>query len=322
MDGKAVRWAVIEIGSNALKFFLGELDEKGNINPMLYETEFTRISQGLSIRGNLRNSAMERTIESITKFMQIAQIEQAEGITCFATGAIRIAKNADDFLHRVKKETGLGLEILSGTEEAELDFFGVSLNMNVKRKPIWVLDVGGQSCEVSFRSRGKERFLSLPVGALQLTEKHLRNDPPGKDELAAVLKEIDAAFEKYLSPLKKEMHLHLDERHFVGVGGIIVAMARMLRNIQGYDISALNKCTFERSEVNKLVERLAKLSVAELVKISGLEEKRADIIVPGLMIIERFMDELSFKTGKVSLFNILHGVFYKRAKLFQELKGS
>jgi len=215
--------AAIDVGTNSVKIIV--VDASADCERLLYEnTLITRLGEGMQAYGmRLKEAAIRRTLDALEELVQQARAYGAEQIAAVGTAALREAQNRTEFLQRAQERLGLTIEIISGQEEARLSYLAV------RRDPVWresphltVVDIGGGSTEVIVgASEGKNIAfrVSLDMGAVRLTERFLRSDPPTLAQLDGASRAIREALE----------HLPVTVRHrpctLVGVGGTIANLA-------------------------------------------------------------------------------------------------
>src|SRR5256886_6977385 len=176
-------FAAIDIGSNSVRLKIARL--KGSrLEPIHEDREVTRLGESVFKAGFLSPEAMAETIKVLRRFHRAAQRLAADVVRVVATSALRDARNSQAFLEWVRSATGWKVEIISGLEEARLIHLGLTSMGRVGASPVLMIDLGGGSCELTISKEGHIRdTVSLPLGAVRLTNEFLRHDPPRKSEL-------------------------------------------------------------------------------------------------------------------------------------------
>src|SRR5215470_8192851 len=175
-------FAAIDIGSNSVRLKVARLVGH-RLREIVEDREVTRLGESVFRTGFLSPEAMESTIKVLRRFHRTVQREGADVVRVVATSALRDARNSRAFLEWVRSATGWDIEIISGLEEARLIHLGLS-QLRVNVSPIVMIDLGGGSCELTISSRNHIRdTISLPLGAVRLTNEFLPSDPPRKSEL-------------------------------------------------------------------------------------------------------------------------------------------
>jgi exopolyphosphatase/guanosine-5'-triphosphate,3'-diphosphate pyrophosphatase len=311
------RVAAIDVGTNTVLLLVAERREDG-IAPLVERAEITRLGRGVDASGRLDPGAIAETVRVLAAYAAEARALGAATIACVATSAARDAANGAEFFQAARAAAGLTPEIISGDEEARLvwrsawrDFGGPSGPPPFPpAAPLAVLDVGGGSTELSFGDgpvpRGRR---SLQVGAVRLTERHVRADPISPSTLAT----LRAAARQALAPLAAMDGLGgLAGARLVGVAGTVTTLAAVLQALPTYDAGRVHGATLDLDQVEVLLERLAALPVAERARLPGLEPKRADVIVAGAVVVAEATRLLGFDRLTVSDRGVRWGLIYDR----------
>ncbi len=176
-------FAAIDIGSNSVRLKIARLVGH-RLREIVEDREVTRLGESVFRSGFLSPEAMENTIKVLRRFHRTVQREGADVVRVVATSALRDARNSRAFLEWVRSATGWKVEIISGLEEARLIHLGLVSSLRVNVSPILMIDLGGGSCELTISSKNHIRdTISLPLGAVRLTNEFLQHDPPRKSEL-------------------------------------------------------------------------------------------------------------------------------------------
>jgi exopolyphosphatase/guanosine-5'-triphosphate,3'-diphosphate pyrophosphatase len=176
-------FAAVDIGSNSVRLSIAEL-RRGRLVALHQDREVTRLGEGVFKDGTLNPQAMARSLKVLRRFHRTVQSYAVERIRVVATSALRDSNNARVFYEWVKSATGWGVEIISGLEEGRLIHLGVIANMRQRPARLLLIDLGGGSCELTLSDKGHiKEIVTLPLGAVRLTQEFIRHDPPAKDEL-------------------------------------------------------------------------------------------------------------------------------------------
>lgn len=300
---KAKRVAVIDLGSNTARLIV-----MGSVPGYAYRLEdeireVVRLRQGM--RDNLLSeAAVARALATLRLFKRYCDSSQVDLILATATSAVRDAHNGPQFVQRVRREIGLSLKVLDGEREAYYATLGILNEVPLERG--YVLDIGGGSAQLSqVRDRRFKRGHSMPLGALALTEQFVRNDPVTEVELTAVQAEIDAHLDAVPWLPADDHH----RRQLVGLGGTIRNVAKMAASRQNYPLNTLHGFCLSREEVDTSTHELCQLPLKERQCIPGLSSDRADIILPGVLVLATVMDRLQVETLTISMNGLREGLF-------------
>jgi exopolyphosphatase/guanosine-5'-triphosphate,3'-diphosphate pyrophosphatase len=312
------RHAAIDIGTNTVLLVVAE-EREGRLEPLVERAEITRLGRGVDAKGILSAEAIRETADVLGRFAAEARALGATRITCVATSAARDARNGAEFFDAARAIAGLTPEVISGEEEARLVYasawrdFGLTLGGPAPfppGAPLAVLDVGGGSTEFTYGDgplpRGRT---SLQLGAVRLTERHVRTDPmPLSQQL--VLRE--AAREALLPLTRLEGLGDVASARLVGVAGTVTTLCSVLQELPVYDATKVHGATMLLDEIDALLARLAGLTVAERQRLPGMEPKRADVIVAGGIVVAEAMRLTGFDRLTVSDRGVRWGLLYDR----------
>jgi exopolyphosphatase/guanosine-5'-triphosphate,3'-diphosphate pyrophosphatase len=271
-------------------------------------SEITRLGEGMQPNSRyLREVPMRRTLKILEAYAQREQTANVEGVVAVGTAALRDAENSAEFLRRVKEQTGLEVEVISGEEEARLSYLAV------RRDPLWralpslvVVDVGGGSTEIILGEGDSiSARQSINWGAVKITESFLRSDPPSIAQLMQANEVAQAAFEEVL------LDFNITPSLVVGVGGTITTLAAMQAK-RADDYEALHGITLDTDDIEDQITQLSQRSLAQRKEMQGLDPKRADIIVGGAILLAQALEKLESTTLTVSTRGLRWGVLYDR----------
>ncbi len=272
--------AGIDVGSNTLRLLIAEVDgNRTSWREIHSEQVITRLGSGF---GSLRAEAIDRSILHLRRFAKIIEAHRPERTVAVATSAVREADNGADFLGRVKRETGLSIELISGEEEARRTATGVLAALPAAGPDLLIVDIGGGSTELIHTRLGKiGRIASLPLGVVRLAERHLKNDPPLSRELEGIVAEAKGV-------LASEMPKG-DFSALVGTAGTVTTLAAIDQKMERYDPKKIHGYRLTGAAVGSLAQRLASLTLAQRKRVPGLEPGREDLIVAGSLLLLEIM---------------------------------
>jgi exopolyphosphatase/guanosine-5'-triphosphate,3'-diphosphate pyrophosphatase len=296
--------AAVDIGTNSVHLVVARVDGE-TIEVLEREREMVRLGSSPGDMKELADDAMDRGVEALDRFRQLAAIHDAE-LRAVATSAVREASNQHEFIRRAKEEAGVDVEVVSGFEEARLIHLGVIQAVPSFEQQMLVCDIGGGSTELIVGHRGEPLMArSLKLGAIRLTLRHFDN---GKVSPKAV-KRCRQDIRDSLAPAVREVQ-RLGFDRFVGSSGTIGAVVAMVAaSHDGPPPRTLANLTVTRAEVEAVVEQLVKAPTLKArTKVPGLDAKRADIIVAGSLILEQVMRELGIDELTFSDYALREGV--------------
>jgi exopolyphosphatase/guanosine-5'-triphosphate,3'-diphosphate pyrophosphatase len=302
-----IRRAVIDVGTNSIKLLVADVYGH-DVRPVCEDSKQTRLGQGFYETHRLQAEPIAKTAKAVMKFAEKSRELKAVSIRVIATSAARDAVNADELISAIETASGLKVEIISGEQEAEWAFLGVTTDPELATLPLLLLDVGGGSTEFILGEGERKQFQeSFPLGTVRLLEKVPHSDPPKPEELVACRAWLKNFLKTEVHPeLASKMNLG-DKTYFaieglqlVGTGGTASILARMELKAGDFnrgDIEAM-RLSFER--VRWHVQHLWSLPLAERQQIVGLPNKRADVILTGAVIYEAVMEQFGFGELRVS----------------------
>lgn len=321
--------AAIDVGTNSIHLVIVEpIADSGRFKVLDREKEMVRLGTGSTDMKYLSEGAMDRALQTLHRFKLIADSLHAP-IRAVATSAVREALNQDEFIRRVRSETGINLEIASGFEEARLIHLGVLQALPVFKKMHLMVDIGGGSSEFLIGHRRRILYSnSLKIGAVRLTQRFFDAQ---KTSLNSI-RECEKYVRGMLNPIRRSVK---GERYEVAVGtsGTITNIANIIRRRRDdEEEGSLNNFTFSREELFETVECILGTKRPEdRVAIVGLDPARADIIVAGAIILEQIFKELGIRRMTVSEFALREGIILdtieklhrkKRSDHFHDLRYS
>jgi exopolyphosphatase / guanosine-5'-triphosphate,3'-diphosphate pyrophosphatase len=317
---ETTRRAVIDVGTNSVKLLVADV-AGCDIRPTREESRQTRLGQGFYDTHRLRSEAIDATAQAAAVFASTARQCQAASIRIIATSAAREAVNAGELTAAIEQATGVKVEVITGDQEADWGFQGVTTDPQLARTPLLLLDVGGGSTQFTL-GQGEHRSFqhSFPVGTVRLLERFPHSDPPKPEELAACRRWVRDFLRKEVRPkVEPEMEtggpgtedggqslltsaatVFVGEVQLVGVGGTASILGCMEAGLESFDRERLEATRLSASRVTWHLERLWSLGLAERRKIPGLPKNRADVILMGTAIYQAVMEELGFPELRIS----------------------
>ncbi|MDB6032305.1 MAG: Ppx/GppA phosphatase [Verrucomicrobiales bacterium] len=311
---QSVYRAVIDVGTNSVKLLVAEVLDSA-VRPIVEKSEQTRLGQGFYETRQLLPEAISQTADAVGRYTLLAHGHGAQDIRIVATSAARDAINKAELIQALETASSLKVEVISGEQEAEWVFRGVTTDPQLHGHKLLILDVGGGSTEFILGEKGHHQFRqSFDVGSVRLFEKLRPADPPGLQDLVDCRKWLDQFFNEQLAPRLK--HLVKGETgpqaQLVGTGGTTTILARMQHGMTDFDRDKIEGIIITREQVKDWMVQLWSVSLAERKKIIGLPQKRADIIPMGAAIYEAVMDHFGFDTVYVSTRGLRFGAVMDR----------
>jgi exopolyphosphatase/guanosine-5'-triphosphate,3'-diphosphate pyrophosphatase len=292
--------AAVDIGTNSVRLLIA--DASGG--EIVREMRMTRLGQGVDVARRLAPEAVERTVRVIAEYAQlIAHHGGAPSRTrAVATSAARDAENRADFFDSVERALGVRPELLSGDDEARLSFAGATRGLDPAEGPFLVIDIGGGSTEIVLGTTAPEAVVSVPLGCVRMTERHLASDPPTAAEIGACVADVT----RTLGPVRAAIDVGR-ARRVIGLAGTVAALAGLKLGLRRYDAARTHHARLTRAEVEAMFERLARATVAERRAMLA-EPARAETIVGGAAVLATILRELDLTELTASETDILDGL--------------
>ena len=300
----ARRYAAIDVGTNSVKFHIGERSADGGWRSVVDRAEITRLGESLGT-GVLNPSPMKRTIDAIAGMVDEAGREGVDEIVAVGTAGLRIARNSADFVAAVKDRCGLDLEVISGDEEARLSYLAATSALDLGEGSLVVFETGGGSSQFTFGEgkRVDERF-SLDVGAVGLTERFGLADVVSEKTLAGVFDELATELGR------------LDGRPspagLVAMGGAATNLAAVKHELAPYDPDVVQGTVLGLAEIDRQIALYRTQTADERRRIVGLQPKRAEVILAGACIVHTVIAKLGRQSATVSDRGLRHGLLLER----------
>ncbi len=299
------RFATIDVGTNSVLLLVAERDDNGRFTPVEEAAEITRLGRGVDRTRLLAPEAIEGTLKVVERFVRTARDLGASEIAISATSAARDASNGADFLSEAKERTGIGIEIISGEEEARLSFSSAFADFG-GIQPLAVVDIGGGSTEIILGDlAGQVTFRrSFDIGSVRLTERHVKSDPPAKAELDA----IAAVVARELQGLPRPP----GETRLIGIAGTVTTLFSVARRLEPYDAKVVQGARLTRGELEAVIGELAAVPLSVRRTMPGLQPKRADVIIAGALVLRGVLDGLGQREVTVSARGLRWGLMADR----------
>jgi exopolyphosphatase/guanosine-5'-triphosphate,3'-diphosphate pyrophosphatase len=302
-----MRLAAIDLGTNSFHMIIVELLPDMSFLVIDRAKEMIRIGDGSITTKLLTEEAMRQGLETLTRFRKLAEQRGVEThhIIAFATSAIREAKNGGAYMETVSQKIGIRTSIISGDEEARLIYLAIRQAINIGTRKALMIDAGGGSVELMIGD--SERLYleeSKKLGVARMYERFIKHDPPTEKERA----ELEAFFIEQITPFATRAKSIGYDMAIASSGTAenIAAMIFLQENGQAFE--SLNGNAFSRKAFQKLYERLLPMKSSERRTMAGLDPKRADLIIPGLILFDVVFRLFNLKEIIISTFALREGM--------------
>lgn len=297
------RIAVIDIGTNSTLMLIAEADSSDSVKTVSQYAETTRLGHQLGQTGLIGQTGIQNNLKALRKYQSLAEQHQADTIITIGTQVFRQAGNAIEIIESIQADTGLKVHVLTQKDEALFSFQGAVSGRNFSE--CVVMDIGGGSTELTLGRSEIQDWISLPVGAVVLTEKFLKNDPPQPEEIkklqSFVSKQISGSWYSYLS----------QKIPLLCVGGTITTLAAIKLHLASYNALRVDGLELTLSDIDRLLEQFVMHPLESRKKLIPFDHKRADIIIAGTLILRTVLMSMPLKTVLVSDRGLRHGIAIK-----------
>jgi exopolyphosphatase/guanosine-5'-triphosphate,3'-diphosphate pyrophosphatase len=298
------RVAAIDCGTNSIRLLVADLPEDGSDEPLtdlVRRMEIVRLGQGVDRTGRLAPEAIERTRVALAGYAaEIAELGATRVRMC-ATSASRDASNAPDFAEMVSATLGVPPEVVTGEEEARLSFTGAVRGLDLQA-PYLVVDIGGGSTEFVVGTAEVEGAISMDIGCVRMTERHLHDDPPTPAQVAAAEADVAAAVDRALATVGTG-HATL-----VGLAGSVTTVAAIALGLTAYDPARIHRSRVSYDEVAKVTADLLARTARQRMDIPVMHPGRADVIGAGALVLRTIMERSGHESVVASEHDILDGI--------------
>ena len=309
--GRQLRVAAIDCGTNSVRLLVADVDRAaGRLSDVDRRLEIVRLGQGVDATGRLAADALARTLQVLRSYRQIVEEASASAIRMVATSATRDAANAGDFVAGVRDILAIEPEVLSGEDEARLSFTGATAELaGDAAGPYLVTDIGGGSTEFVLGDPGTvPAGVSVNIGCVRMTERHLHHDPPGDREIAAARADIDAALDEVARQIPVAA-----ARTLVGLAGSVTTVAALVLGLDSYQPEKIHHSRVSADEVRAVTASLLAGTRAERARLAVMHPGRVDVIGGGALVLTEIMDRFGFGEVLVSEHDILDGLAWSLA---------
>jgi exopolyphosphatase / guanosine-5'-triphosphate,3'-diphosphate pyrophosphatase len=324
--------AAIDIGTNSLHMVVVEIKpELPAFSVIAREKDTVRLGDRDPLTGNLNPAIMEKAIAALGRYQTIAKSLGAQEVIAVATSATREAPNGREFIDQIDRELGLKVDLISGVEEARRIYLGVLSGLEFNNIPRISIDIGGGSTEMILGDTEEPRTLSsTKIGAVRLTSELVTTDPISDQEFIYLQAYICGQLERAIEEVKANIKPG-EMPQMVGTSGTIETACLMIaRDKTGVLPGRLHGFQLQRRDVEQLIQKLRRMNVAERAQVPGLSERRAEIILPGLMVLLHAMTALqmeslvlcerSLREGVIVDWMLAHGLVEDRLRYQSSIK--
>lgn len=289
--------AAVDCGTNSTRLLIARVDG-ADVDPVVRAERITRLGAGVDVGGRLDPAAIGRVTDVLAGYVRRWTEEAVDRVAITATSAARDAGNVDDLRAAVHDVTGVEPVVLTGAQEAALTFAGATAGLDGRRV---VCDIGGGSTELVVGGGAADRWTSLQLGSVRLTERHLHNDPPTREQYSALLDDVEAVLDA-----QTDDFCAIGDEPMVAVAGTALTVAAVALRSDG-GLHAVDGTHLSRRTVAAVAEELAWLPARDRLTHAPVAPGREDVVVAGTLLLARLLARFGFGTVRVRVADLLDG---------------
>ena len=286
-----MRVGAIDCGTNSIRLLVADVDGP-HLEEVVREMTIVRLGEGVDRTGAFSQAALDRTFAACDAYAGTIQGLSVERLRFVATSASRDVSNRSAFVEGVRDRLGIAPEVISGAEEARLSFRGAveGLPADLIAMPTLVVDIGGGSTEFVLGDRSDgggadvQAAVSVNIGCVRMTERHLQGDPPTAEEIARVESDVAAALDDAARAVPLER-----ARSLVGVAGTVTTLVALIHDLPAYDPEAIHGRGATLAQIDEVTERLLVMPRAERAELPAMHPGRVDVIGGGALVLRAIM---------------------------------
>lgn len=299
--------AGIDCGTNSVRLLIADVDDEGVLHEQARIMRIVRLGEGIDRTGEFSRAALDRLFAALDDYAVLLDEAGVTRVRFVATSASRDARNRSEFVAGVRSRIGVEPEVIPGTEEAALSFAGAvrGLPQGLVTSPSLVVDIGGGSTEFVLGTDSPEVAVSVDVGCVRMTERHLVSDPPTPDEIDATRRDVRAAVERAAAAVP-----FTQARALVGLAGSVTTVAAMALDLPEYDPDVLHGSVISAQQVSEVAASFTAMTRAERAALPYMHPGRVDVIAGGAMVLDEVVRAVGAPEVVVSETDILDGIVY------------
>ncbi len=280
-----MRIAAIDVGSNSVHMIVCRIRPDLSFEVIDREKDMIRVGAGSFGAGRLPEANIATAMQTLAKYRRLAESHAVDETIVVATSAVREADNGGDFIAAARRDVGLHVRVISGTEEARLIHLAASYAIGIGRRAAVVLDMGGGSTEITLGTSARvEVGRSFKLGAIRLTERFAKSDPLSPSDERRLVRHIRRETNAYLAGIARRR-----VQRVIGTSGTILALGSLASGVRPGSTD-IRRLAVSAGDVRHLRDRLVRMTLDERLKLPGLDPRRADIAAVGAILLDTLLD--------------------------------
>ena len=304
-----MRLAAIDLGSNSVHMVIAEVSPDGRIEVVDRVKEMVRLGRRAFTTGSLGKEATELAARAVTTFGRLARARHVRRLRAVATSAVREARNGTAFVRRLRQETGLPIDVISGLDEARLIFRAVRHAMGLEGGPYLLVDIGGGSVELTLAEDGRPIWMrSVPLGVARLSERFLPDDPPSGRQVRALERHLERSIGDLLDRARRR-----GVAGAIGTSGTVNTLVTMARAMHGGEVGRLHGAIATADEVHEVRRQLLAGAASSRVELPGMDPKRVDLMPAAGVLLDFVLARVGVSEIRVCGWALREGVLLELA---------
>lgn len=303
-----MRVASIDCGTNSIRLLIADVSGD-NFREVARDMEIVRLGQGVDKTGAFDPEAVARTLKATRKYSEAIASKGVEKVRFCATSATRDASNRQIFIDGVREILGIEPEVIPGTEEAALSFMGATKELSKHDAPFLVVDIGGGSTEFVLGRNEVEQAISVNIGCVRMSERHLNTQPPSQDQIQAAIKDIDDAIQTAGKTVQFD-----NAQTLIAVAGTATTVAAAALDLPEYDRYSIHLSRISAQKVHDVAAMFSLMTREEIAALPYMHPGRVDVITSGSLVLSRVMHWTGASEFVASESDILDGMAWSLAK--------
>ena len=279
-----MRVAAFDCGTNSLRLLIADVAADGTLTDLRRETRVVRLGQGVDATGEFAPEALERTFAVAKEFAEVAAEYQPEKLRFVATSASRDVKNRDEFFAGIFSILGVVPDVIAGEEEARLSFLGATARLEDADGPYVVMDLGGGSTDLVLGHDDVQAAVSMDIGSVRLTERHMPVETPSEDQIQAALTDIDGQLDQAAKIVDFSV-----PRTFIGVAGTVTTITAGILGLESYQRERIHGAHISVADVADESRRLLAMDRQTRTDLPYMHPGRVDVIGAGSLLFARIV---------------------------------
>lgn len=279
-----MRVAAFDCGTNSLRLLIADVDDQGRMTELRRETRLVRLGQGVDATGEFAAEALERTFAAAREFAEVAAEYSPEKLRFVATSASRDVKNRDEFSAGIVEILGVVPDVITGDEEAHLSFLGATVGHGPDSGPFLVMDLGGGSTELVLGTNEVASAVSMDIGSVRLTERHMSIEVPDQDQIQAAIDDIEGNLDKAAEVVDLRA-----PRTLIGVAGTVTTLTAGILNLDSYQRERIHGTHLHVDDVVRESNELLTMDRDARAALPFMHPGRVDVIAAGGLLFARIV---------------------------------